>query len=230
MLRIGLTGELGSGKSTVARLLAARGAVVLSSDEMGRAMMQPGEPVFRAILDQFGLLVLSTDGTLNRRKLADIAFNPEHPRVEELNAIVHPAVLAAQEQRIAELAKSQPNAIVVIESALILTAKHAGGEEPWRNRFDHIVLVTAPDNIKIRRFLQRTASDHALTAADQRSLRTDAGQRLAAQRIPASLASECIVLENDGGMEALQKKTDRLWERLKILTKPETENSTTRHS
>ncbi len=91
MLRVGLTGELGSGKSTVARMLAERGAVVLSSDEMGRALMQPGQPVYAQIVATFGNEVIAADGSLDRKKLAALAFDAKQPRVEELNALVHPA-------------------------------------------------------------------------------------------------------------------------------------------
>ena len=101
MLRVGLTGDLGSGKSTVAGMLAARGAVVLSSDEAARAMMQPGEAVYAAIVREFGPEVVAADGTLDRRRLAEIAFDTAAPRVEALNAIVHPAVLAAQTKQVA---------------------------------------------------------------------------------------------------------------------------------
>src|SRR5579875_3265000 len=100
MMRVGLTGELGSGKSTVASMLAARGALVLSSDEMGRAMMQPGHAVFAQIVQRFGPEVLAADGSLNRSALAAIAFDPSKPRIEELNAIVHPAVIAEQARQI----------------------------------------------------------------------------------------------------------------------------------
>ena len=75
MLRVGLTGDLGSGKSTVARMLAERGAVVLSSDEMGRALMQPGQRVYAAIVATFGSEIVAADGTLDRKKLATLAFD-----------------------------------------------------------------------------------------------------------------------------------------------------------
>src|SRR5579875_230116 len=113
MMRVGLTGELGSGKSTVARLLAEHGAIILSSDEIARAMMQPGHPVYQAIVDRFGPEILFGDGQINRPALARIAFAPDHPRIEELNTIVHPPVLAEQERLLADLARKKPNAIVV---------------------------------------------------------------------------------------------------------------------
>ena len=138
MLRVGLTGDLGSGKSTVGRMLAERGAVVLSSDEMGRALMQPGQTVFAEIVAKFGAGVLAVDGTLDRHKLAALAFDPVRPRVEELNEIVHPAVIDAQAEHLAKLTKTNPHAIVVIESALIFSTTHVR-EGTWRGRFDRIL-------------------------------------------------------------------------------------------
>src|ERR1700760_4213343 len=111
MLRVGLTGELGSGKSTVAQMLAQHGAVVLSSDEMGRAMMQAGQPVFDKIVQRFGPTILNDDGTLNRRTLAKLAFDPHTPRIEELNAIIHPAVISGQAEKVTEIGRTKPHPI-----------------------------------------------------------------------------------------------------------------------
>ncbi len=215
MLRVGLTGELGSGKSTVARLLAEHGAVILSSDEMGRALMQPGEPVYAQIVERFGAAVMLPNGELDRPALARLAFDPEHPRVEELNAIVHPAVIAEQERRLAALARTQPEALVVIESALLLTTRHAGGEVPWRRRFDLVVLVEVPEEQKIARFIER-ARRHggADPSVADKDLREDALRRLAAQRIPAEAVQHCIVLHNDAGLDELALRTDALFTRL----------------
>src|SRR5271156_201207 len=94
MLRVGLTGSLGSGKSTAARLFAAHGAHVLQSDVIGRELMQPGQAVYAAIVERFGNAVVLPDRQLDRGALAKIAFTDG--RVEELNAIVHPAVIARQ--------------------------------------------------------------------------------------------------------------------------------------
>ena len=212
MLRVGLTGELGSGKSTVAAMFAAHGAIVLSSDEMGRAMMQPGHAVFNQIVARFGSGILNTDGTLNRHALAKLAFDPRNPRIDELNAIIHPAVIAAQAERITELAHSQPHEIVVIESALIFSTKHAPGRG-WRDRFDCIVLVTAPDEVKIDRFIRRSTSG----SADDAHLRADALRRLEAQRatIPADIPTYTI--ENDGSLPDLGHKVDALWSKLVVL-------------
>lgn len=217
MLRVGLTGELGSGKSTVARMLAQRGAVVLSSDEMGRAMMQPGQPVYHEIVQRFGPTVVQADGSLDRRELARLAFDKEHPRVEELNAIVHPAVLAEQARLIEELRESQPNAIVVVESALIFSARD--GATPWRDRFDAIVLVTAPEAVKIARFVERSAAGHELAPGQSKALAADARARLAKQAIPPEQAAGCILLQNSGDLVALEAEVDRLWATLQSLAK-----------
>lgn len=205
MLRVGLTGELGSGKSTVAHMLAAHGAIVLSSDEMGRSMMQPGHAVFAQIVERFGPTILKPDGTLNRHALAHLAFDPANPRIEELNAIIHPAVIAAQAEKVAEIARTQPHAIIVVESALIFSTKHTP-EGGWRSRFDCIVLVTAPDEVKIDRFIQRAAG-----SASDAHLRDDARRRLEAQRstIPAEIRS--CVIENNGSLAVLQASVDTLW-------------------
>jgi dephospho-CoA kinase len=214
MLRVGLTGELGSGKSTVARLLADHGAIVLSSDEIARAMMQPGNAVYQAIVDRFGPAILFPDGQINRPALARVAFAPNHPRIEELNAIVHPPVLAEQERLLADLALTQPNAIAIIESALIFTTTHSGDSEPWRKRFDRIVVVTAPEQLKIQRYLARVAAGRTLSEEETESLRRDAAARLTAQRIPPSATAGCLLLANTGDLHALQLAVDDLWQTL----------------
>ena len=94
MLRVGLTGGLGSGKSTVAAYLRSLGAEVVEADALGRQMMEPGQPVFDQIVREFGREVLSPDGRLNRAQLAQLAF--QGGRIHQLNAIVHPAVIEAQ--------------------------------------------------------------------------------------------------------------------------------------
>lgn len=224
MLRVGLTGELGSGKSTVARMLADRGAIVLSSDDMARDMMQPGQAVYQAIVEHFGPAVVLPNGDLDRRELARLAFDPDTPRVEELNAIVHPAVIAEQERRAAEIARTLPNAVVVVESALMLTTKHAGGDEPWRRRFDRIVVVTAPDHLKLDRFVRRSAAGGSLTeaqtAAQTAALRSEAERRLQAQRAGHKLPEDVLLVHNAGDLTRLGQEVDRVWALLTRIPSP----------
>jgi len=218
MLRVGLTGELGSGKSTVAKMLAARGAIVFSSDEMGRAMMQPGERVYMQIVAHFGEAILAADGAIDRHRLASVAFDPVHPRVEELNAIVHPAVLAAQAEQIAEIERTQPGAIVVVESALIFSTKYSG-ENPWRDRFDRIVVVMAPEPRKIARFVSRAGAGRPLTTEDRSMLEADARHRLTQQQIAPDQSAGCIVIRNEGNIQELEAQVDKLWRELQASSK-----------
>jgi len=213
MLRVGLTGELGSGKSTVARMLGARGAIILSSDEMGRDMMRPGQAVCQQIVAHFGEGILAADKTIDRSKLARIAFDPAHPRVEELNAIVHPAVLSAQAGQIAEIARTQPDVVVVIESALIFSTKHSG-KNPWRDRFDRIVVVTAPEEQKLARFVTRATVGRPLSTEARRALEVDARQRLVQQQIAPGQSAGCIIIHNEGNILELEAQVDKVWNEL----------------
>jgi dephospho-CoA kinase len=215
MLRVGLTGDLGSGKSTVARMLAERGAVVFSSDEMGRVLMQPGEPVFNEIVAQFGAAILTPDGSLDRHKLATQAFDPAHPRVAELNAIVHPAVIEAQATQIAALAQTNPHAIAVVESALIFSTTHVP-EGTWRSRFDRILLVEAPEAEKIARFVDRIAAGRTLSPEEREQFEADARRRLSVQHA-TEYAADCLVLHNDGDIEQLEHQVDAIWIELQQL-------------
>ena len=218
MLRVGLTGSLGSGKSTVAAMLRERGAQIIEADGLGRAMMEPGEPVYQQIVGHFGPQVVGADGRLDRARLAELAF--QGGRLNELNAIVHPAVIAAQRQWMDELFARDPAAIAVLESALIFEvvrdARARGEKESvladWRRRIDRIVVVTAPDEVKIARYAARVSSSpqgRAAAAADART-------RLAHQIPDAEKAAQAdFVLDNSADLAALGAQVAALWERLK---------------
>ncbi len=203
-LRVGLTGGLGSGKSTVSAMLAERGAQVLYADEIGRGLMEPGTAVYDAIVRQFGPRVVREDGALNRLALARVAFTEGH--VEELNAIVHPATIARQGELMAAIFAAQRDAMVVVESALVFETRHSEG---WRDRFDRMVLVTAPDWMKIERFVMRSGGH------EPAELRAEAKRRLA-QMIPdEAKARQCdFVIVNDGTMEQLAVQVEALWQNL----------------
>lgn len=200
MLRVALTGGAGAGKSMAARMFAELGVFISSSDEVARAMMQPNEPVFRAIARHFGAGVLGPDGALNRRALARIAF--EDGRVEELNAIVHPAVIAAQAAWMLDVGERHTDAVAMVESALVLETRHSdrsgtGGLAPWRTRFDRIVLVTAAEELRVERYVARALM--ADSGQDRAALERDARARIARQmpeREKVALAD--FVLGNDG--------------------------------
>ena len=229
MMRVGLTGGLGSGKSTAAQRFAELGAVVFSADEIGRELMQPGEAVYEAIVAHFGATVVKADGadgspcgTLDRSALAHIAFGnggKDAGRLEELNAIVHPAVIARQAELMDEFAVRDANAVAIVESALIFETKYRG-EDGWYKRFDRLILVKAPEELKIARFVARAAGGKTLNEEERRALRAEAQRRMVRQIDDESKAASCdYVLTNDGSVEQLQAQVDALWPVLKDAAK-----------
>ncbi len=209
MLRVGLTGGLGSGKTTVASIFRSLGAHVIEADAVGRELMSPGQPVYHAIVEHFGPEVVRSDGSLDRHRLADLAFH--HNRLLELNSIVHPAVIAAQQEWADGIFAEHPNAIAMVESALIFEADAQGSAPGWRQRFDRIVLVTAPDEVKIARYVTRMSQG----APSARDLEADARSRLAAQipdREKIPLAD--YVIQNNGSPEDTRQQVDRIFAEL----------------
>jgi dephospho-CoA kinase len=217
MLRIGLTGGLGSGKSTVAGFLRELGAHVIEADALGRQMMEPGQPVYAQIVRTFGPTIVAPDGHLNRARLAEMAF--KCGRLDDLNAIVHPAVIDAQQQWMDEVFLRDPSAVAIVESALIFEVVRdalARGETDsilanWRRRIDRIVLVTAPDEVKIARYAERvSAPGRAREAA-----LADAQQRLSHQIPDAEKAAlSDYVIDNKGSKEDLRAQVAALWQHL----------------
>lgn len=222
MLRVGLTGGLGSGKSTVAALLRELGAEVIEADALGREVMEPGHEVYDQIVARFGREVVNPDGRLNRARLADLAFR--HGRLQELNAIVHPPVIEAQRRWMDEVFARDPAAVAVLESALIFEVARdaiARGDRDsvladWRRRIDRVVVVTAPDELKISRYVARVAPNVAdKLAAGLDAIKADARVRLAHQIPDAEKAVQAdYVLDNSGDIAALRAQVEALWPRL----------------
>ena len=208
MLRVGLTGGLGSGKSTVAAMFREHGIRVLEADAIARSMMEPGEGLYRAIVEHFGPSVVRADGTLDRARLAALAFG--EGRLDELNRIVHPPVVAEQERRTQEIFAADARAIVMIESALIFEAEAWGTAPGWRRRFDCVISIEAPDDLKLKRFLGRMAPADA--SAEQRAaMEADARARLAAQLPDAEKAAHSdFAIDNSGTLEATRRQVDSI--------------------
>ena len=206
MLRVGLTGGLGSGKSTAARLFAAHGAYVLQSDEIGRELMQPGQAgLLRPSSTTSAKMSCFPTDASTARTLAKIAF--ADGRVEELNAIVHPAVIARQAELSEAIFAQDPKAVVIVESALIFETNYGGthgrrGQTLGLDRFDCIILVTAPEDVKIARFIARCAAGEEMTPERRAELEAEARRRLA-QQIPDEQKSGLCdyVLTNGGRIE-----------------------------
>ena len=189
MLRIGLTGGIGSGKSTVAALLADRGAVVVDADRIARAVLEPGTPGLAAVVDAFGTGVLTAEGALDRPALAAVVFGDPAARAR-LDGIVHPLVRV----RAAELVAAAPaDAVVVQDVPLLVETGQAGAH-------DLVLVVETDPATRVARLV-----DRGLSADDARarmaSQATDAGRRAVAD----------VVLRNDGDRAALAAAVDRFW-------------------
>ena len=193
MLRVGLTGGIGSGKSEVARLLAERGAVVVDSDRLAREVVAPGTPGLAAVVAAFGPDILNADGTLARDRLAAVVFADEKARAR-LNAIVHPLVGAAAAER---LAAAPPDAVVVHDVPLLVEAGMAAA-------FDVVVVVDAPREVRLARLV-----------GPRGMARADAEARIDAQATREErLAVADHVITNDGSLAELAAQVDRLWTNL----------------
>jgi dephospho-CoA kinase len=199
-------------------MLRELGAHVIEADELGRAMMEPGQPVFSSIVEHFGPEVVSPDGQLNRARLAELAFRDG--RADELNAMVHPPVIEAQHKWMDEVFARDPKAVAVVESALIFEVVRdalARGEKEgvradWRRRIDRILVVTAPDAVKIARYLHRLPPQGAARLA---SAEADARNRLAHQVPDAEKAAQAdYVIDNSGDISVLRRQVVALWPRL----------------
>lgn len=195
MLLVGLTGGIGAGKSSVAKLLAERGAVLIDADSIVRELQQPGTDVFAAIVERFGSHVVAPDGTLDRERLADVVFRDDDAR-SALNAIVHPAVYAVMSERIA--AVKDEDRVVVLDIPLLAEAGGSGG-------MDAVVVVEADEDMRVARvFAQR-----GLDPEDVRA-------RMAAQASSEQReALADVVIRNNGTQEDLRAQVDDLWEQLR---------------
>ena len=204
MLKVGLTGGVACGKSTIGQMLVARGAHLVRADEIAHQLMQPGQPVYEKVVQHFGPSVVHPDGTINRLKLAEAAF--AGGRVEELNRIVHPAVIDYQNRWMEETGKREPDAVVIVEAALILEAGVQG-------RFDKLIAVTCRSEQKPERFATRQKL--ALDAA-----RTEVERRSAAQIGDEQKARAAdFIIDNSGDLWAAERQVDALWPELQRLAR-----------
>ncbi|MFI1201374.1 dephospho-CoA kinase [Streptomyces sp. NPDC020883] len=194
MVKVGLTGGIGAGKSEVSRLLASYGAVIVDADKIAREVVEPGTPGLAAVVEEFGEDVLAADGTLDRPKLGALVFSDQE-KLKALNAIVHPLVGA----RSAELeASAGPDAVVVHDVPLLT-------ENGLAPLYDRVVVVDAAPQTQLDRLvrLRGMAED-------------EAGRRMAAQATREErLAIADLVIDNDGPLEALEPQVRKVWERLR---------------
>ena len=198
MVVVGLTGGIGSGKSTVAALLGARGAVVVDADAIARDVVAPGMPGYRAVVDRFGPAVVAADGSLDRQAVADRAFD-DPAALADLNDIVHPAVRAAIDDRLGALRSGDD--VVVLEIPLLVESGRSYGAAA-------LIVVDCPEEIALQRLVEIRGMGQP-----------DALRRMAAQISRADrVAAADLVIDNSGSLEELEAEVVALWRRLTAPT------------
>jgi len=205
LLKVGLTGGIASGKSTVGGMFAVLGVHVIQADVIAHQLMLPGERVHGEVVRHFGEAILNPDGTINRSRLAELAFSSQQnqpSRIKELNQIVHPAVIQAQEAWMDEVGQRDPHAIAMVEAALILEAG-AG------KRFDRLVVVTCGPEQRIERWARKQNVDHEAS-------RREIGRRRAAQ-LPdeEKVKAADYVIDNSGSLHETSEQVRVIYEQLK---------------
>jgi len=206
LLKVGLTGGIASGKSIVGEMFVACGAHLIKADQIAHELMQPGQAVYEEVVRHFGAGILNPDGTVSRPKLAEAAFGePDQStpsRVDELNRIVHPAVIRRQESWMDEVGQQDGHAVAIVEAALILEAG-AG------KRFDRLVVVTCRPEQRTQRFADRLK-------IDQETARNQVRRRMSAQ-LPdeEKIKAADYVIDNSGSLDATKKQVSEIYERLK---------------
>lgn len=197
MLRVGLTGSIGVGKSFVSGVFAELGCRVLDADETAREVVAPDSPALGLVVAAFGKEILNDDGTLRRAKLGALVFADVTKRAV-LNSILHPYIIARQDERLREWEAAEPNAIAVVDAALMI---ESGGYK----RFDKLIVVHCREDVQLERLMRR----------DNLS-REAAATRIAAQ-MPQDEKKKFAdyLIDTSEGFEAARKRTAEVYELLR---------------
>jgi dephospho-CoA kinase len=216
MLKVGLTGSIASGKSVVGEMLVARGAHLVQADRIAHELMLPGQPVYNEVVRHFGGAILNPDLSVNRAKLAEAAFGSSSSaagarptaapstlpsRIQELNRIVHPAVIRSQDEWMKEMGRQEPHGVAIVEAALIIEAGAA-------KSFDRLIVVTCSEGQRIARFA-------ACQKLDLDAARREVGRRMAAQ-LPEveKIKAADYVIDNSGSLEQTREQVQQVWKKL----------------
>jgi dephospho-CoA kinase len=207
MLKVGLTGGIATGKSLVAGVFAELGVHIIDADSIGHELMAPGGPAYDEIVNRFGAEILNSDKTVNRAKLAELAFDQRRPRIYELNSLLHPGIIQRYEKLMEEIGGREPNAIVMLEAALLL-------EAGLRRRFDRIIVVSCKPQQRIERWEKRLQVD------------ADAARREVTRRMMAQAPDEAkiqaadYVIDNSGSVEDTRKQVEKVFATLREQSSP----------
>lgn len=216
MLKVGLTGGIASGKSVVGEMFVTLGAHLVQADRIAHELMLPGQPVYNEVVRHFGGGILNPDLSINRGKLAEAAFGsasstansgqiaaaatiPE--RIQELNRIVHPAVIRSQNEWMDEMGRQNPEGVAMVEAALILEAGAA-------KSFDRLIVLTCSDEQRVARFAKRQKL--SLEAARKEVARRMAAQLPEEEKIKAA----DFVIDNSGSLDKTREQVQQVWQQL----------------
>ena len=199
MLRVGLTGSIGVGKSFVAGVLAELGCHVIDADQMAREVVEPGSPALLAVAENFGADVIRADGTLDRERLGSLVFADEEKR-RMLNSILHPYIIARQDELLREWETKDPNGIAVVDAALMI---ESGGYK----RFDKLIVVHCTSAEQLKRIMVRNNLSRA-----------EAEKRIRAQLPQEEKKSYAdYLIDTSEGFEATRKRTEKVFQELRIV-------------
>lgn len=201
MLRVGLTGSIGVGKSFVAGVLEELGCHVVDADQTAREVVLPGAPGLATVVEAFGSDVLRDDGTLDRQKLGAIVFSDQSKR-ELLNSILHPCIIARQDELLREWERADPAGIGVVDAALMI---ESGGYK----RFDKLIVVHCRPEVQLERLIKRDGISE-----------TEARQRVSAQ---LSQEEKCkladYLIDTSEGFAATRTQTEKVFRELQKLSR-----------
>jgi dephospho-CoA kinase len=210
LLKVGLTGGIAAGKSVVGEMFVAQGARLVQADRIAHSLMLPGEAVYNEVVRHFGREILNRDGSVNRGKLAEVAFGSataveglRASRIDELNRIVHPVVIRSQDAWMREMGRQDAHAVAIVEAALILEA--GAGE-----RFDRLVVVTCNEEQRVARFAARQKIN--LEAARKEVVRRMAAQLPDEEKVKAA----DYVIDNSGPLGHTREQARQVWEKLRV--------------
>jgi dephospho-CoA kinase len=198
-LIVGLTGGIASGKSTVARFFRELGAYVIDADRLAREVLEPGKPGFKEVLEAFGEGYLSSDGSLNRERLAHLVFSDSQAR-KRLEAIVHPKLLELRQKLVGEIIAKDPHAVIISDAPLLI-------ETGLHTQVDVVVVVWVPREVQIERLMERDGLS-----------RQEAEERLRSQ-IPLSekLAFAHYVVDDSRSMEDARQQVKNIFSELQAM-------------
>jgi dephospho-CoA kinase len=201
LLKVGLTGGIATGKSLVGSMFAELGVHTIDADQIAHELMHPGEKVYDEVVRRFGPDILNPDKTVNRNRLAELAFDQKRPRIYELNSIIHPSVIERYEKWMDDIGRREPDAIVMLEAALLL-------EAGLRRRFDRVIVVSCKPQQRIERWESRLQ-------VDSETARREVTRRMMAQAPDeAKIQAADYVIDNGGNIEDTRKQVKKIHEAL----------------